>query len=53
MNKPLISIWKLLTADDSKVEEIVAELEAMRTAAGGENLWTQRLTTSTKGGKCG
>ena len=53
MSKPFISIKKLLTTDDARVEEMVAELEASRSAAGPGTLWTDRLLPSTKGGKEG
>jgi hypothetical protein len=54
MSKPVVSIKGLLSEDNSKVKDIVAELEASRVAPEILNLWTERLLASTKGGKmCG
>jgi hypothetical protein len=52
VSKTVVSIKGLLSEDNSKVKDIVAELEASRLAPGEQNLWTERLLASTKGGKC-
>lgn len=49
MKKP-VSIKSLLSTDETKVAEIVAELEASPNETRAAP-WTERLIASTKGGK--
>ena len=50
MTKP-VSVKRLLSDDERKVAEMVIQLEAPQAITARE-LWTQRFSASTKGGKC-
>ena len=52
MTRSVVSIKKLLSGDDHRVADMVDELEASRSEPAAGVLWTERLTASTKGGKC-
>ena len=52
MSKARISIKKLLSGEDRRVDDMVAELEASEKEHESAPLWTERLSASTKGGTC-
>ena len=52
MQKLIVNLKSLLSNEDRKVIELVAELEASHSVAGRE-VWTERLSASTRGGKGG
>ena len=50
VRKPIVKIKSLLSNEERKVADLVAELEASQSVMPRE-LWTQRLSAGAKGGK--